>query len=104
MFGYLCNKIINRIPLSSYFGVCGASMDMRRLFYPEGIAVVGASPSMTLGKLPYYQIIKDMGYRGKLYPVNPAYEEIEGVKVYPSLEELPEAVDLGIVSDLGFSA
>jgi len=73
-------------------------MDLHRLFYPQSVAVVGASPSMTFGKLPYYQIMKDMGYQGKLFPVNPAYEEIDGVKVYPTLEELPEAVDLAIVS------
>lgn len=73
-------------------------MGLDRLFYPESVAVVGASPSMTLGKLPYYQIIKSMGYQGKLYPVNPVYEEIDGVKVYPTLEDLPEPVDLAIVS------
>ncbi len=71
---------------------------LNRLFYPESMAVVGASPSTTFGKLPYYQIIKGMGYRGKLYPVNPGYEEIDGTKVYPSLESLPEPVDLAIVS------
>ena len=72
--------------------------ELDRLFYPKSIAVVGASPSMTFGKLPYYQIIGSMGYQGRLYAVNPNYTEIQGVTVYPSLEAIPEPVDLAIVS------
>ncbi len=73
-------------------------MSLRQLFYPESIAVVGASPNLGGGKLPYYQSLQIMGYQGRLYPVNPAHAEIDGVKVYPGLDALPEAVDLAIVS------
>lgn len=72
--------------------------ELDRLFYPESIAVVGASPSENFGKLPYYQIIKGMRFQGRIYPVNPACDAIDGVRVYPSLEVLPEPVDLAIVS------
>ncbi|HVN71586.1 MAG TPA: CoA-binding protein, partial [Desulfomonilia bacterium] len=71
-------------------------MDLQRLFYPESVAVVGASPHMGGGKLPYYQILQMAGYRGRMYPVNPKYPEINGVKVYPSLDDIPEPVDLAI--------
>lgn len=71
---------------------------MRRLFHPHSIAVVGASPNIGGGKIPYYQVLKSCGYQGRVYPVNPKYTEIDGVKVYPTLEDLPEAVDLAIVS------
>lgn len=73
-------------------------MDLERLFYPRSVAVVGASPNLGDGKIPYYQILQGGGYAGQLYPVNPSHREIGGVKVYPSLLDLPEAVDLAIVS------
>ncbi|MBW2322395.1 MAG: CoA-binding protein [Deltaproteobacteria bacterium] len=72
-------------------------MDLEKLFYPSSIAVVGASPNMGEGKLPYYQLLKRTGYQGSLYAVNPMHKEIDGVKVYPAIDDLPEAVDLAIV-------
>lgn len=71
---------------------------MEKLFYPRSVAVVGASPNIGGGKIPYYHIIQSLGYAGALYPVNPSYKEIAGVRVYASLEEIPGDVDLAIVS------
>ncbi len=72
-------------------------MDLYRLFYPRSIAVVGASPNLAGGgKLPFYQILKIAGYAGPIYPVNPTHKEIDGEKVYPSLDDVPEPVDLAI--------
>ena len=71
-------------------------MDLHRLFYPESIAVMGASPHLGGGKMPYYQILQWAGYKGRLYPVNPKYKDIDGVKVYASLDDIPETVDLAI--------
>jgi acetyl-CoA synthetase (ADP-forming)/acetyltransferase len=71
-------------------------MDLQRLFYPESVAVIGASPHLGGGKMPYYQILQMAGYKGRLYPVNPKYTEINGAKVYATLDDIPEAVDLAI--------
>lgn len=71
-------------------------MDLRKLFYPEKIAVVGASPGFDGGKMPFFQFLQFMEYAGALYPVNPAHAEISGVKAYPSLDDVPETVDLVI--------
>jgi len=73
-------------------------MDLDRLFYPKSVAVIGASPNLGGGKLPYYQLLQFAGYKGKLYPVNPKHSQIDGIKVYSSLDELPERVDLAIAS------
>jgi len=74
-------------------------MDLSKLFYPRSIAVVGASPILGKGgKLPFYQFLKWSGYAGTVFPVNPAHSEIEGVRVFPSLDAVPEAVDLAICS------
>ena len=73
-------------------------MDLERLFYPRSVAVVGASQKPIVGKLPYYQILKALGYEGRIYPVNPKYKEIDGVKVYPSLDAVPGEIDFAIIS------
>jgi len=71
-------------------------MDLKHLFYPRSIAVVGASPDMATGRMPFYQILKTTGYKGEVYPVNPSHEEIGGQRVYPSLAEVPDGVDLAV--------
>ncbi len=71
--------------------------ELDRLFYPHNIAVIGASPNIDGGKLPYFQVLKASGYSGVVYPVNPSHKEIDGVKVFPSINDLPESVDLAIV-------
>jgi len=72
-------------------------MDLDKLFYPSSIAVIGASPRLGEGKLPYFQLLKRTGFQGALYAVNPAHKEIDGIKVFPSIDDLPEGVDLAIV-------
>jgi acyl-CoA synthetase (NDP forming) len=71
-------------------------MDLKHLFYPRSIAVVGASPAMATGRMPFFQILKGMGYKGEVYPVNPSHKEIDGHPVYPSLAEVPDSVDLAV--------
>jgi acyl-CoA synthetase (NDP forming) len=71
-------------------------MDLKHLFYPRSVAVVGASPDMTTGRMPFYQILKSTGYQGEVYPVNPSHKEIDGQPVYPSLAEVPDGVDLAV--------
>jgi acyl-CoA synthetase (NDP forming) len=42
--------------------------------------------------------IMEIGYKGKVYPVNPEAEEINGLKGYPSLKEIPGEVDFAILT------
>jgi len=73
-------------------------MNLDSLFYPKSIAVIGASAKFGGGKVPYYHMLKTGGYKGDLYPVNPKYDEIDGVKFYSSIDALPEGIDLAIVT------
>lgn len=70
---------------------------MSALFRPSSVAVVGASA--TPGKWGYLMVrhIRDRGYAGRLYPVNPRAHDILGVPAYASLREVPEPVDLAII-------
>jgi acyl-CoA synthetase (NDP forming) len=67
---------------------------MRKFFNPASIAVVGASQRKT-----GFQIIQNLlyGYRGKIYPVNPNYQEVENLPCFPSVEDLPEPAELAII-------
>src|SRR5262245_12495619 len=59
------------------------------LFQPSSIAIVGASERAKWpGQL--YRNLRDYGFPGKIYPVNPRVGEVWGVKCYPDLASLPE--------------
>ena len=73
-------------------------MSLDLLFYPKSIAIVGASSNLGGGKMPYFQIIRGHGFAGPIYPVNPKGGEIDGIKVYESLDDLPAPVDFAIVA------
>ena len=71
--------------------------DLNRFFNPRSIAIVGASRDLiTISGQPL-QHLTSHGYAGRLYPVNPKYPEILGVKCWPSIESLPETPDLVLV-------
>jgi len=58
----------------------------------KSIAVVGASPKPFRDSGAIAQYLVKNGYT--VYPVNPKYEEILGMKCFPSLKSLPHAVDI----------
>ena len=67
------------------------------VFAPNAIAVIGAST--TPGKVGYdiFANILTGGYKGTLYPVNPAAKSILSMRAYPTIGEIPDAVDLSII-------
>jgi acyl-CoA synthetase (NDP forming) len=66
------------------------------LLRPTSIAIVGASAREgTIGQLTLFNLLAGK-YTGNLYPVNPGYEALQGVRCYPSLESLPETPELVI--------
>jgi acyl-CoA synthetase (NDP forming) len=70
---------------------------IHRMLNPASIAVVGATPRLQYGGR-FLRAALQAGDRVRVYPVNPRYDEIMGVKSYPSLQDLPEPPDVvGIV-------
>ncbi|MBP1700104.1 MAG: acyl-CoA synthetase, partial [Deltaproteobacteria bacterium] len=69
---------------------------MEAIFKPKAVAVIGASDNP--GKLGSHVMrsLTEGKYPGKIFPVNPGKEEILGIKTYPSLSRVPDAVDLSI--------
>ena len=73
-----------------------ASID--RMLNPRSIAVVGATPRMQYGGRFLAAAMGSMERGVNVYPVNPRYEEVQGLQAYPSVSALPEAPDVvGIV-------
>src|SRR4051794_9930992 len=71
--------------------------DLERFFNPQSIAVIGASQDFaTISGQPLKHLMSH-GYAGRLYPVNPRYQEVGGIRCYGSLAELPEAPDFALV-------
>jgi acyl-CoA synthetase (NDP forming) len=66
--------------------------------HPRAIAIVGATRTRPDGFPGMFACIRNFGFPGTIYPINPKAEEIDGVKAYPSLTALPEPVDLVIIS------
>ena len=68
------------------------------LFRPKTIAVLGASADPgKIGGRPV-QLLKDFGYKGKIFPVNPNYEEVQGLKAYASIKDIKGPVDQAIMA------
>ena len=71
--------------------------DLDRFFNPNGVAIIGASSSPD--KLSYGVVrnLKGHGYRGPIYPINPKGGEILGLKVYPTILDVPDPVELSVI-------
>jgi len=68
------------------------------LFEPESVAIVGASEKV--GKVGEVLVSNMLaaGYRGRLFAVNPKYDQVRGVPCFPALSKLPERVDLAVIA------
>ena len=74
-----------------------ASIDLRPLFAPRSIAVVGASPRGWLGTTVRDNLLL-MHSETRCHFVNPRYTEVDGSPCWPSLDDLPERPDTVILA------
>lgn len=74
------------------------SDDIKKLFEPASVAVIGASA--TPGKIGYSVVrnLKNGGYGGKVYPINPKADDILGYNVYPTIGDVDGPVDLTVIT------
>ena len=71
---------------------------LQRLFYPKAVAIIGASNNpVKIGGRPIAQN-REVGFSGRLYPVNPGAAEVQGLKAYASVQAIPDDLDCAIVS------
>jgi len=67
------------------------------IFYPNSIAIVGASKDPTKRGFRSVQKLLEDGFKGEIFPVNPKESTILGLTVYPSLDAIPGSVDLAVI-------
>src|ERR1035437_2795891 len=68
------------------------------IFKPQSVALIGASERPgSVGRNVLWNLISSP-FGGTLYPVNPKRSNILGIRTYPSLTDLPEVVDLVVIT------
>ena len=68
------------------------------LFNPQSMAILGASSDPAkIGGRPL-NLLKDLGYKGKIYPVNPRYDEVQGVPTVASVGDVEGPIDMAIIA------
>ena len=79
--------------------------ELERLFYPRSIATVGVSNSTSNAvREIFFNPLLDSGFEGQVYPIHPKGGEVQGLKVYPSIKDVPGPLDyvvVGIRAELG---
>ena len=74
-----------------------ANPDLSCFFDPRSIAVIGSFRENFFGGYVIVKSLLKAGYKGKIFPVNSAYKEVHGLRVYPSIKDVPQDVDLAMV-------
>ena len=73
------------------------TIDLRPLFHPGAIAVIGVSSDKSKFSSLVIAVMEMLGYKGHIYLVNPNTNAIPGKKVYASILDIPNPVDLAVI-------
>lgn len=71
---------------------------LHSFFWPASIAVLGASPDLHRIRGRLLHQLRENGYPGRILPINPSYDAIEGLPCYPSIGAVAGGVDLALVA------
>jgi len=72
--------------------------DLRPLFHPSSVAIVGASADLSKSGGRFWQGLRALEYQGAAYPVNTSENALPGEKVYRQVSDIPGEVDLAILA------
>jgi len=71
--------------------------DLQPFFEPRSVAVIG---SLREGRGEGYRVVQNLlhfGFTGNIYPINPSYSHVLGMRAYPTVNEMKEPIDLAMV-------
>jgi acyl-CoA synthetase (NDP forming) len=71
---------------------------LHKFLFPESVAVVGASRNPFRPNHNLLANLVKLGFRGRVFPVNPGTDEILGLKAYPDLKSIEGTIDLAVVA------
>jgi acyl-CoA synthetase (NDP forming) len=72
--------------------------DLSRLFNPRSIAIIGASEDFGKVNGRPLKLLLDKGYSGQVYPINPKYGTLAGLRCYPDVASVGNPIDLAIIA------
>jgi acyl-CoA synthetase (NDP forming) len=70
---------------------------LNQLIRPRSVAIIGASPQRGTARNSVVRVILKHGFTGAVYPVSRSHAEIEGLRAYPTIADLPEVPDVALV-------
>src|SRR5262249_24834553 len=79
-------------------GVQMVPRSLTPLLKPKSVAIIGASARVGSRGNSAVRNLREFGFSGAIYPINPNADEICGLKVYRTPHDLPEAADCVIVA------
>ena len=65
---------------------------------PGSVGIIGLSRSALDAPISVLTTLKDFGYDGRVYIINPSMARSDGCNVFSSLEDVPSPIDLAIIT------
>jgi acyl-CoA synthetase (NDP forming) len=71
---------------------------LQSFFWPQSIAVLGASPDLHRIRGRLLHQLRENGYPGRILPINPSYQEIGGLPCYATIGAVRQPIDLALLA------
>jgi len=71
---------------------------LKKVFEPQSVAIVGASERENSVGAQVLRNMREGGFAGEIYPVNPKHETIQGLKTYASITDIDHPIDLVVIA------
>ena len=71
---------------------------LESFFWPGSIGILGASPDTKRIRGLLLSHLRHTGWEGRIVPINPSYDEIDGLRCYPSIEAAGGALDMVVIA------
>ena len=71
---------------------------LQKIFEPQSVAIVGASDRDNSVGAQVMRNIRESGFRGEIYPVNPKHQKIQGINAYASISDIDHPIDLVVIA------
>ncbi len=71
---------------------------LNTLLAPGSVALIGASPDVHKIRGQVLSLLRKNGFGGRIVPVNPSYEAIDGLPCFPTVAAVGDPVDLAVIA------
>ena len=71
--------------------------DINALLWPKSVAIVGAAEDTSILRGRILNVMRMHDFAGSFHPVNRKLDKVQGLQAYPSIDAIPESVDLAVL-------